>query len=58
MDQVTIWASLTEDTPRTIAALLTDPRTDDDTGPAPATSPAPWVHSGSRPMTHRNFHQA
>jgi len=30
-DQVTIWATLTEDTPRTIAALLEDPRTDNDT---------------------------
>jgi hypothetical protein len=30
-DQVTIRASLTEDTPQTVAALLTDPRTDDDT---------------------------
>lgn len=47
MDQITIWAGLAEDTPRTIAALLADPRTDDDTGPAtPATSPAPSVHSG------------
>ncbi len=26
MDQVTIWATLTEDTPRTIAALVNDPR--------------------------------
>ena len=42
--QVTIRASLTQDTPRTIAALLTDPRTDDDTwhGTPPAsTTPAP-----------------
>jgi len=31
-DQVTIWATLTDDTPRTIAALLADPRTDSDTG--------------------------
>jgi len=30
-DQVTIWATLTEDTPRTIAALINDPRTDSGT---------------------------
>jgi hypothetical protein len=41
MDQVTIRASVTDATPRTIAALLTDPRTDDDTIHAPATAPAP-----------------
>lgn len=34
MHQVTIWASLTDDTPRTIAALLDDPRRDSDTGTA------------------------
>ena len=43
--QVTIRASLTEDTPRTIAALLADPRTDDDTWhgtPSPTSNtPAP-----------------
>jgi site-specific DNA recombinase len=48
--QVTIRASLTQDTPRTIAALLADPRTDDDTwhGPTPParTTPAPVSHSG------------
>ena len=37
-DQVTIWATLTGDAPRTIDALLNDPRTDDDTG-QPATPP-------------------
>ena len=53
MDQVTIWASLTEDTPRTVAALLADPRTDDDTGPAATADPARHlaaVHSGPGPM--------
>jgi hypothetical protein len=37
-DQVTIRAVLTEDTPGIIAALLGDPRTDDDTGHQPAQS--------------------
>jgi hypothetical protein len=58
MDQVTIWASLTDDTPRTVAALLADPRTDNDTGPTPATSPAPSVHSGPGPMMHWDFPKA
>jgi site-specific DNA recombinase len=53
MNQVTIWASLTDDTPRTIAALLADPRTDNDTSPAPATDPAPSVHSGPAPIVPR-----
>ncbi len=35
-DQVTIRAVLTEDTPGIIAALINDPRTDDDTGRQPA----------------------
>jgi hypothetical protein len=35
MHQVTIWATLTDDTPRTVSALLTDPRTDSDTRPPP-----------------------
>ncbi len=36
MHQVTSWATLTDDTPGTITALLADPRTDSDTGtPAP-----------------------
>jgi hypothetical protein len=30
MKQATIWATITDDTPRTIAALLDDPRTDSD----------------------------
>lgn len=46
MDQVTIWASLTEDTPRTVAAILADPRTDDDTGRTA-------VHSGPGPIVHQ-----
>jgi hypothetical protein len=33
-NQVTIWATLTDNAPRTITALLTDPRTDSDTGTA------------------------
>jgi hypothetical protein len=43
MDQVTIRAVLTQDTPGIIAALLTDPRTDDDTGsqPTPPGSKTP-----------------
>ncbi|HEV3069441.1 MAG TPA: recombinase family protein [Streptosporangiaceae bacterium] len=43
MNQVTIWATITSDTPRTIAALLADPRTDHDTGhgPTPPPDPAP-----------------
>jgi hypothetical protein len=45
-DQVTIWASLTDDTPRTIAALLQDPRTDSDTDPA---TPAQDTFSHSAP---------
>jgi hypothetical protein len=36
MHQVTIRASLTSDTPRTITALLTDPRTDGDISRIPA----------------------
>ena len=38
--QVTIRASFTEDTPQTVAALLTDPRTDDDTWHPHPTPPA------------------
>jgi site-specific DNA recombinase len=55
--QVTIRASLTEDTPRTIAALLADPRTDDDTWhptPAPGnTAPPPAIsQSGQGTPVH------
>lgn len=32
MHQITIWATLTDDTPRTVTALLDDPRTDHDAG--------------------------
>jgi hypothetical protein len=43
-DQVTVWATITNDTPRTIAALLDDPRTDHDTwhgiAPSPDADPA------------------
>lgn len=31
MKQATIWATITDTTPGTVAALLTDPRTDNDT---------------------------
>jgi hypothetical protein len=59
MDQVTIRASITEDTPRTIAALLNDPRTDDDTSHTPTTGPAPCLaavsHSGPGPITDVHF---
>lgn len=37
--QVTIWATITPATPATIAALITDPRTDSDT--QPGTPPVP-----------------
>ena len=37
--QVTIRAALTDDTPRTITALLDDPRTDNDTNTATRTQP-------------------
>ena len=40
MDQVTIRAVLTQDTPAIIAALLNDPRTDDDTSSQHPTPPA------------------
>ena len=54
-DQVTIWASLTGDTPRTIAALLGDPRTDSDTG---TTTPAQdgFSHSAPAPMAPVTIH--
>ncbi len=48
MNQVTIWATLTDNTPGTIAALLNDPRTDDDT-PAPARN-GTVSHLGSGPI--------
>jgi hypothetical protein len=54
MNQVTIWATITDDTPRTIAALLTDPRTDDDTGHAPAAV----SHSGPGPIVPRIHRRA
>jgi len=50
MDQVTIWATITTDTPQTVAALLADPRTDDDTGHAPAPRPAAVSHSEPGPI--------
>ena len=38
--QVTIWATITPATPATIAALITDPRTDSDTHPGTPSAPA------------------
>ena len=49
-NQVTIRATLTTDTPRTIAALLADPRTDDDSPAKPATSQDAMSHLGSAPI--------
>jgi len=49
-DQVTIRATLTADTPRTVAALLADPRTDDDNPAEVATSTDPMSHLGSAPI--------
>jgi len=49
MHQVTIRAALTDDTPRTITALLDDPRTDSDTASiAPGQDPV--YHSAPAPM--------
>jgi hypothetical protein len=59
--QVTIRARLTEDTPRTVTALLADPRTDDDichshTPPASSTpAPAPVSQSGQATPVNRYF---
>ncbi len=54
--------AITEDTPRTVAALLADPRTDDDTGHAPAVSPAhrsaAVSHSGPGPIIPQILPQA
>jgi hypothetical protein len=64
MDQVTIRAVLTQDTPGIIAALLTDPRTDDDTGsqPTPTDSKTPaqdtGSHFGRATPVHPNHRQA
>jgi hypothetical protein len=46
MKQATIWATITDDTPGTIAALLTDPRTDNDTfgNLQPAAMATLWRH--------------
>jgi hypothetical protein len=63
MDQVTIRAVLTQDTPRIIAALLADPRTDDTsqhpTTPASKT-PAqdPISRFGRGTPVHRIHRQA
>jgi DNA invertase Pin-like site-specific DNA recombinase len=54
-DQVTIWATLTEDTPRTIAALINDPRTDNDTG-TPTPGQDPFCHSGPAPIGVAKIH--
>ena len=55
-DQVTIRAALTADTPRTVAALLTDPRTDDDSPADPATSNNAMSHLGSAPNPRVTIH--
>ena len=55
-NQVTIRATLTHDTPRTIAALLADPRTDDDSPADPATSTNAMSHLGSAPMAGISAH--
>ncbi len=54
-NQITIWATLTDNTPRTITALLTDPRTDSDTG---TTTPGQdtFYHSASAPITGVHAH--
>jgi hypothetical protein len=39
MKQATIWATITDDTPGTVAALLSDPRTDSDTLENPPLAP-------------------
>jgi hypothetical protein len=55
MDQVTIWATLTDDTPRTINALIGDPRTGNDT-----TTPTPGqdtvYHSVPAPIGQASIH--
>jgi hypothetical protein len=50
MHQVTIWATLTSDTPRTITALLDDARTDSDTSSL-APGQDPIYHSVPAPIT-------
>jgi hypothetical protein len=50
MHQVTIWATLTSDTPRTITAPLTDPRTDSDTS-TPTPGQDPGYHSAPAPIS-------
>jgi len=49
LDQVTIWATITDDTPHTITALLADPRTDNDTEPA-TLGQDPFYHSAPAPI--------
>jgi len=49
-EQITTWATLTDDTPGIIAALLDDPSTDSDTRPAgPATTQGTISHSAPFP---------
>ena len=60
-DQVTIRAVLTEDTPGIIAALINDPRTNDDTGHQPngqTPAQAPVSQLGRGTPVHRIHHQA
>ena len=52
MKQATIWATITDDTPSTVAALLTDPRTDSDTFGNLRPAAIPWAtihHLRDRP---------
>ncbi len=54
-NQITIWATLTDNTPRTITALLDDPRTDSDTG-TPTTGQDTFYHSASAPIAGISIH--
>jgi hypothetical protein len=54
-DQITIWATITGDTPRTIDTLLADPRTDSDTCPATPDQDAVY-HSAPGPIARPTIH--
>jgi hypothetical protein len=63
MHQLTIWATITDATPHAITGLLTDPRTDHDTGagtgsPAagPVTSQDRFSHLDNDPMERQTIH--
>ena len=55
LNQVTIWASITEDTPRTVDALQDDPRTNSDTGSATPAQHTVY-HSASAPIARVAIH--